>query len=399
MRRITSPISGVMLYGLGVTTARMLVGATSAIYLLSSGLTLTDLGVLKAIQAAIVFLADIPLGYVADKWGRSNVIRLSTAFSVIWLTLTAIGHYKVLFFAGEVFNALAIALYSGAFNALLMDAYKRQTGKDNYEQIIGKYNKWQFGLMAGASFGGSVLAPPDSRFVWWLAALIVFVHMVLLNQVLPKEESLQSTRYSVSGALRSVIDDFRSIHKVVFSRFSLSMLVSAYILLTFSYQVLIQFWQPIIGGEQLARYPGVFYGGTFLLILGAQWWAARRSEQNVSPRYLINSGLALSLILAVLAFFGLKLPVLSLILFMGLLFFLLRLVTITLYADFQRAQPATMWATAESILSALSRVLLLVLLPVLGGASQQRGVMVIPAVLLGASLLAFCSIIRFTRKG
>ena len=79
------------------------------------------------------------------------------------------------------------------------------------------------------------------------------------------------------------------------------------------------------------------------------------------------------------------------------MFFFLQLITLTLYAALQRIQPESMWATAESVLSALSRVLLLPMLPLLGRASQQMGVMIVPTVLLVTSFLAFCSIVDFAR--
>lgn len=399
MRKMTSPIGRVMAYGLGVTTARMFVGATSAIYLLSSGLTLADLGFLKAIQAAIVFLADIPLGYLADKWGRSNVVRLTAVLNVAWLALTAFGRYKPLFFVAEVFNALAIALYSGAFNALLMNVYKRETGKNEYEQVLGRYNKWQFGLMAGAAFTGSVLAPPDSSFVWWLAALVILAQLVLFNRVLPREEKATPSTGAVGNALQLIADDFRSISKVALSSVSVALLTGAYILLACVYQVLIQFWQPLIGADQMARYPGIFYGGSFLAILAAQWLAARFSERKVSGRSLILCALALVLTFALFAIWGQNLPIFLIIGLICLAFFFIRLLTISLYAAFQRMQPESMWATAESVLSALSRVLLLLLLPILGGVSQQEGVMILPAILLVISLLAGGAILRFSKKG
>lgn len=398
MRKMTGPIGSVMVYGLGVTTARMFVGATSAIYLLSSGLTLADLGILKAIQAAIVFLADIPLGYLADKWGRSNVIRLTAALDVAWLALTAFGRYKPLFFVAEVFNALAIALYSGAFNALLMNVYKRETGKDEYEQVLGRYNTWQFGLMAGAAFTGSVLAPPDSSFVWWLAALVILTQLVLFNRILPKEERTHASASSIGSAWQSIVNDFRSISTVVLSSVSVTLLTSAYILLACVYQVLIQFWQPLIGADQMATYPGIFYGGSFLAILAAQWLAARCSGRKISGRSLVLCALALVITFALFAIFGQKLPIFSIIALVCSSFFFIRLLTISLYAAFQRMQPESMWATAESVLSALSRVLLLLLLPVLGGVSQQEGVMILPAILLVISLCAGGALLQFSKR-
>lgn len=397
MRKLISSVRGAMFYGLGTHAARMLVGATSTIYLRSSGLTLADLGLLKAVQAAIILFTGIPLGYVADKWGRSNLVRLSTALSVAWLVLTAVRGDKSLFFVAEIFDALAIALYSSAFNALLVDAYKRETGKDDYERVLGKYHKWQFGLMAGASFIGSILASPTSSFVWWLAALLVFTQMVLFNWILPKEESIQMPHHLTRGPLWSIGDDFRAIPKVIFRSFPITMLASAYVLFAFCHHILMQFWQPIVGGKQVANHIGAFYGGSFLLILTAEWFAAHCSERKVSNYFLIKCVIFMIIALAIMALFGHRFPAFLVIGTICLVFFFLRVITLTLYAAFLRLQPESMWATAESVLSALSRVLLLPMSPFLGRMSQQMGVMVIPTALLVTSFLAFCPIVGIIR--
>ncbi|OKO97962.1 hypothetical protein [Xenorhabdus eapokensis] len=181
MFTLLSGSRGIIFYGLTTNAARMLVGATATVYLMSSGMTVADIGWLKSIQAAVILFADIPFGYLADKFGRGNTVKISTLFSAIWLSMTAVGGHKSVFMLAEIFNALSMALFNGAFSALLLETYKKETGNISFERAIGSFSKWQFILMAIFSFIGAITFPPDSKVIWWIAAIAVTSIMFLFN--------------------------------------------------------------------------------------------------------------------------------------------------------------------------------------------------------------------------
>ena len=49
---------------------RMFVGGVSVAYLMSQGISLADIALIKALQAAVVFTAEVPTGIFGDRWGR-----------------------------------------------------------------------------------------------------------------------------------------------------------------------------------------------------------------------------------------------------------------------------------------------------------------------------------------
>lgn len=142
---------------------------------------------MKAMQA-IVLLLDVPLGYMADRWGRQNLICMANIATALWLGLTALGGAGafevesgsalasgisvnvVLFFVAEAFNAFALAAFSGAFSAVLLETYERQHDRRDFENILGLYGKWQFALMAVAAFIGAWAGGSASAVVWWISA-------------------------------------------------------------------------------------------------------------------------------------------------------------------------------------------------------------------------------------
>ncbi|WP_434525852.1 hypothetical protein [Photorhabdus asymbiotica] len=70
----------VITYSVIFNSFRMLIGATSSIYLLSKGVSLVDLGLMKTMQASVFFILDIPTSYLADRISRKYAIALSVFF-------------------------------------------------------------------------------------------------------------------------------------------------------------------------------------------------------------------------------------------------------------------------------------------------------------------------------
>lgn len=99
MRSLLNSLNAVAIIGLLFSSSRMLIGATSAVYLLSKGITASDIGIMKSVQAMLLMLIEFPLGLLADHKGRRICLILGGAAAAAWLALTALGtSFWVLFF-------------------------------------------------------------------------------------------------------------------------------------------------------------------------------------------------------------------------------------------------------------------------------------------------------------
>jgi len=78
----------------------MVLGATSVIYLTTRGVSLAEVGAMKAMQAGIVLVLDLPLSYLADRTGRVRVLVVGNIATVLWLVVTAYGKSTPVFFFG-----------------------------------------------------------------------------------------------------------------------------------------------------------------------------------------------------------------------------------------------------------------------------------------------------------
>ncbi|MDQ8030624.1 MAG: MFS transporter [Bordetella sp.] len=367
-----------MAYGLTTNSIRMMVGATSSIYLMSKGLSIGDLAIIKSTQALVILVADVPFGYFADRYSRKAAVLLSTVFTIIWLAMTAAGDAFLTFLIAEVFNALSMALFSGAFTSLLLATHEKEQNNKNYENVIGVFYRWQFLLMGIAAFAGSSLFSATHSTVWWWAAGLIVVAMLGLGGLLSDDRIDAGApvtgvhRFSGLGA---------ALKRVLFSSGS-ALLFWSTATTALLFQVIIQFWQPILfGGEAFDR-SGYVYGFVFLCILLAQSAAAHVATKLAASRtqmVMISLGMPLCFFLIPHSAGPFRLALSTG--FLCLAFFFIKLAHIHLYASFQRTQSEALFATAESLNSSVTRLLLLVWLPFIGRAGDIAGAARIPTLL------------------
>lgn len=128
----------------------------------SKGLNLQQIGFVMAVWIGSTTLLEIPLGSLADTYGRRRTYLVS-------LLLNSLGCF-VLYLANEVtfvFLAAALlgasrAVYSGTLDAWFYDAFHQAQGKQTYHSALAKINvAVTIGLAFGSLIGGWL---PDIAF-------------------------------------------------------------------------------------------------------------------------------------------------------------------------------------------------------------------------------------------
>ncbi len=388
-----SPTQSVVAYGLLSNALRMSVGATSVVYLMAHGVSLTEVGFMKSMQAMIILALDVPLGYLADRWGRRAVLALAGFSTALWLALTATAASVPVFFVAEAFNALSLALFNGAFSALMLDAYNKEKGQNDYENILGWYGKWQFALMGVAAFFGATLGGTTSPALWWAAATGTALLSIATPFMLPKDPP----RKAAADAPVGMRHDLRAMTAVLTKHRGILFMTSAYVALTLGLQVLLQLWQPLLVGGDPADAPGWMLGSTFVLLLVAQSIAsehARKSPRAGLPQVFCGT-IAIGFLL--LYYGAPNTPVLAVLTVVVLAFYVMRRVCVWLMAEIHRVLPRDLWATTESALSTLMRVIFMALMPLIGVAGRQASLAAIALTLGGLLVLTTVLLIAITR--
>jgi len=156
----------ILIYDLTLNAIRSLTLAFSVFYMMAYGLSLEQVGFIKAFQAALIFFLDVPLSYLADKISRRFSVLTAGLCSTIWLFLMAGAHSFASFVLAEFFNSLSLLLFSGTFVAYLLD--NRSTSV-TIETTLSHYHQYGKIGMALSCLIGSAFATVHSRWTWVVA--------------------------------------------------------------------------------------------------------------------------------------------------------------------------------------------------------------------------------------
>ncbi|QIA64966.1 MFS transporter [Vibrio astriarenae] len=105
-------------------------------------LTLSQFAMLNVVWAATIVLAEVPSGAFADTLGRKKLVVLSSLVMFIEIAMIAFvptGNSTIVFmvfFVNRVLSGLAMALASGADEALAYDTLKEQGNEDLWPRVL-----------------------------------------------------------------------------------------------------------------------------------------------------------------------------------------------------------------------------------------------------------------------
>lgn len=109
---------------------------------LDYGLTLSQFAMLNVVWAATIVLAEVPSGAFADTLGRKKLVVLSSIVMFIEIAMIAFvptgnpTFVFVVFLINRVLSGLAMALASGADEALAYDTLKEQGKEDVWPRVL-----------------------------------------------------------------------------------------------------------------------------------------------------------------------------------------------------------------------------------------------------------------------
>ena len=146
------------------------------ILFLDLGLTLEQFAVLNAVWAATIVALEVPLGALADVFGRRRLVVLAAALMVVEMGLlcTAPRGRPALLFAvmllNRVLSGAAEAAASGADEAIAYDSLKQAGREDEWPRVLER----QMRIQALATIGAVVVgaAAFDADFLGALAAAL-----------------------------------------------------------------------------------------------------------------------------------------------------------------------------------------------------------------------------------
>lgn len=397
----------IIIYGAGFAGLRMLVGAVSAVYLFSRGVSIEELGWLKSYQFLLVLLLDIPISYWADNVSRKLSVLLAGACAALELGLTALASSLVGFYVAETFNALSLLLFNGAFIAYLIEQKNALMPTLDSKTLLGLANKYDSLLMAGASFVGAVFISASSTTIWYVAGGALLLWTGIFIRFLPKDTTKAAAQKS-APPLKQATSELGLVLKFLHAhRLRVFIALS---LMAMYLQLLIQLWQPILWLQNAANAladKGFIYGSALAVIFLAQSLAGHCVSKYSHQPWAQSTVFALLMLLPIPLFVVAQWVNAALaqadfawikwagfawqLLALALLFLLGRFCMIVLsgfFHDSLHGDHARLRASFEALSSVATKVLLLGTFPVATWLLDGVGVLALMALLsvLGAAL-------------
>lgn len=137
---------------------------------LSNTVSLFQASILVSVKDVVVFLLEVPTGFVADSYGRKRSMQFGLLFCIISLGIFSLFKSFILFFVAEIFFGVSEALISGADDAWLYDDLDFLGVKDHYPVVLQKISQFQYFVL--------------------LLAYIIGPNLYAINSVLPFKISL-----------------------------------------------------------------------------------------------------------------------------------------------------------------------------------------------------------------
>jgi MFS family permease len=181
-----------------------------AIFLLSRGLTITQVFTLEAIYGLMVLILEIPTGAISDLIGRKKTLIISSFAVSFGMFVYSQSFTFVGFLIGEFLVAIGHTLLSGTDTSFLYDTLKKLKRSSEYKKIFGNANSFSFVISSVLVIIGGFLASISIDLPLKVAAVVIaFFTFLMFSLVEPpyKRQGLSASKY-VSQMKDNVIFTF-----------------------------------------------------------------------------------------------------------------------------------------------------------------------------------------------
>ncbi|MDK9774719.1 MFS transporter [Vibrio sp. B181a] len=219
----------------------------------SRGLNLAEIGVVMAVWIGSTAILEVPLGGVADTFGRKNTYLFSLALNL----LGCLALFYASSLGGILVSAMSLgasrAVYSGSLDAWFYDSFVNSMGEYSYHTAIAKINVLvTAGLATGSLIGGvlpnSIVSSYIETFsVYDINILVASVSSIVLFfltwVLLPEQKNIkENTQNTIAIAMQTSITALT----VSLNQWTLRLLFQATLVFGAVMSAVENFWQPYL---------------------------------------------------------------------------------------------------------------------------------------------------------
>ena len=110
----------------------------SILYLQTFNISLTQIGLLFAIQTIIIIILNVPVGAFTDFIGKKWALFLGCILWSLGLYVIGTGNIFQFFLFGFILNGLSEVMFSGAYTSIIYDTLKAMDEEENFLKLNSK---------------------------------------------------------------------------------------------------------------------------------------------------------------------------------------------------------------------------------------------------------------------
>lgn len=225
---------------------RMLIGVYHAAFLISTGVTISQLAVLQIVFSVTVLILDFPLSVIADRFYRKQVVVSGVFFTILFYPLCIQSPDMLALVFSEIFYAIGICCISGAIEGWVLSALDGRNEKFTLcAHLCERVSS--FGSVITGAVGILVVYFYDSYKSGYIVSFfLMFVVFIVFLCVKTNGSGGEKE------ARDSIIKQAKESIGLITGSYNGTYFLSITCMFTLGIQVIYHFWQPImLSGESI----------------------------------------------------------------------------------------------------------------------------------------------------
>ncbi len=166
------------------------------LYLLSFGLTFSQIGMMELAAALVIVVLEVPTGVFADLVGRKASRMVAYILSIVAFSCLSFGSTATIFIFGWALSGAADAFQSGAQDALIFDTLKSLGREKEYLPLKSRFLLINTVTVILGSILGAWLYKIDHRLPWYLITVFITLSALVFSTIIEPETNRKFSRFT-----------------------------------------------------------------------------------------------------------------------------------------------------------------------------------------------------------
>ncbi|WP_345096791.1 MFS transporter [Bartonella acomydis] len=225
---------------------RMLIGVYHAIFLMSMGVTLSQLALLQVAFSVTVLLLDFPCAVLADRYRRKNSVMVGVFMTELFYLLCLHAPNMIALIIAQILYAAGICLIASAIDGWIYHSLGHQQDRfSHYAHLAHQINS--FGSIISGIIGIATIYYSGQYFMGYIISGTMMGIIFFIFLIVPEEKTSIGEGLKTKNILQNAKETLWVFKNTVGGAWFILLMC----LFSAGIQVIYHFWQPIIlsGGK------------------------------------------------------------------------------------------------------------------------------------------------------